>query len=186
MQIDHHTLEQPLEWLTGHWIKLGLAVFLLASAQPVLAPTNGYCPHCDFVVAVVAQKQLLSETTTIQRTKLNDVVDRLRRGDTKGVNAVWSLVFETYVPRRDVDTLIHWVLRQTYLASNQDLLIAAADKVRYYNDLKKVAREESSEMKQAIIDLQNILQKQQQLVQSMSGVSEMLRDTAMVSIRKTK
>jgi len=43
---DHYNLKQPMKRLSGHWIALGVMAFLLASAQPVLAPEIGHCSHC--------------------------------------------------------------------------------------------------------------------------------------------
>ena len=52
------------------------------------------------------------------------------------------------------------------------------------SELMKVDLQDSDDAALANIDLQNSLQKQQQLIQTMSNVSKMLHDTAMAVIRK--
>ena len=110
---------------------------------------------------------------------------------------------------RDVHALVQWVMRQTYLENISSLKHYAA-KVRAFNEQKKRLRQELTRARQqsksqgkdyidsleqklatvgddaqlANIDLQNSLQKLQQILQTMSNVSKMLHDTAMAIIRK--
>ena len=170
-------------------------------------------------------------------------------------------------PPTDINELVQWVLRESYLEANEDLK-AFADKIRHTNEMKRAIRKLLRELRNfrrtvitsareikldlcggdeevratlaeliekhaypldvddisyelcipdripptdvqnldalddviahweeelntigddaqlANIDLQNMLQKQQQAVQTMSNVSKMLHDTAMAVIRK--
>ena len=111
------------------------------------------------------------------------------------------------LPPRDVIELVQWVLRESYLSTTEDLR-SYAEKVRYFNEVKKEARElhgardavgevDSSikgwedklnaigdDAQLANVDLQNVLQKQQQTLQMMSNISKLLYDTALSIIRK--
>jgi len=112
---------------------------------------------------------------------------------------------------RDVNALVQWVLRQSYLENAAEFSYYA-DKVRFFKTQKKAARERlatlhklgrtsnrweadikrwEAELKSvdddaqlANIDMQNWLQKQQQALQMLSKMSKMLHDTAMAVIRK--
>jgi uncharacterized protein involved in exopolysaccharide biosynthesis len=81
-----------------------------------------------------------------------------------------------------------------------------AEKVKYFDEMKKQIRAEISRIRESTeiyisslekelnaigddaqlvnIDMQNMLQKQQQTLQMMSSISKMLYDTAMAVIRK--
>jgi len=111
----------------------------------------------------------------------------------------------------DVNALVQWVMRESYLETNRDLE-RHAEKVRRYNEQKQAIRQRLQETRTrqasgkgldaeirkweeelqtigddaqlANVDLQNMLQKQQQTMQMMSQISKMLHDTAMAVIRK--
>jgi hypothetical protein len=107
----------------------------------------------------------------------------------------------------DVNALVQWVLRESYLKNNEDLQFYA-DKVRFFNEQKKAIRDELAKTRErfaayidcleqrlasvgddaqlANVDLQNKLQQQQQIMQMMSNMSKMLHDTAMAIIRNLK
>ena len=105
----------------------------------------------------------------------------------------------------DVNELVQFVLRESYIETTEDLR-DYAEKIKFYNDMKRQMRDEISRIRESMekyissleealdgieddaqlanVDLQNVLQKQQQTLQQMSNISKMLHDTAMAVIRK--
>ena len=105
----------------------------------------------------------------------------------------------------DVNELVQLVLRESYIETTEDLR-DHAEKIKFYNDMKRQMRDEISRIRESMekyissleealdgieddaqlanVDLQNVLQKQQQTLQQMSNISKMLHDTAMAVIRK--
>jgi len=108
----------------------------------------------------------------------------------------------------DIDELVESILSQAY-SQNNSLLQAYAEKAGFYNKIHQQGREEIHQLRSlqqdiasriaaweeklntigddaqlANIDLQNALQKQQQLIQMLSNISKMLHDTALAVIRK--
>lgn len=111
----------------------------------------------------------------------------------------------------EIDAFIQWLLREAYHASTEDLRYYM-DKVQYYNRLKKQVRESVAALRRQVetlremeeqidtleqqissieddaqladVDLQNMLQKQQQLLQMTSNISKLLQDSAIDIIRK--
>jgi hypothetical protein len=195
--------------------------------------------------------------TRADHNRVNRVVQQLRTGDEAAAQREWQSVLmqKGAISSNlgvDVNALIQWVLRKSYLETNRDLQFYA-EKVRYFNELKRAIRDHLSSIREqysgwvringgatnrfrpttvrdliipaatslplnityvnktlrsraeweayikalegrlntvgddaqlANIDLQNMLQKQQQVIQLMSNVSKMLHDTAMAVIRK--
>jgi hypothetical protein len=155
-----------------------------------------------------------------ENVRVTRVVRALRKGRHNVARNRWSLFVTSRVQRgipMDVNALVQSVLRESYMENNKDLRFYA-DKVRFFNDLKRgishqltSARElqagappdgEGGDLDATIkdleqqlstvgddaqlanIDLQNALQKQQQVLQTMSNISKMLHDTMMAVIRK--
>jgi len=112
------------------------------------------------------------------------------------------------LPPKDVNDLVQWVLHESYVSSTEDLR-SYAEKVKFFNDVKKQVRDElhgargalgevdshiqdledklaslGDDAQLARIDLQNVLQMQQQALQMMTNVSKMMHDTASSLIRK--
>lgn len=66
-----------------------------------------------------------------------------------------------------------------------DLKVASINQLKsFLADLEEQLTSTGMDAQLANIDLQNMLQKQQQTLQTMSNVSKMLHDTAMAIIRK--
>ena len=105
------------------------------------------------------------------------------------------------LPPKDINEMVQWVLRESYLSTTEDLR-SHAEKVKYYNDAKQQVRDAPGEVDSHIknyedklnsvgddaqlanVDLQNVLQKQQQTLQMMSNISKQLYDTVTSVIRK--
>jgi hypothetical protein len=112
------------------------------------------------------------------------------------------------LPPKDINEVVQWVLRESYISTTEDLRLYA-EKVKVYNEAKKQVRDELHSAREALgevdshikgfedklnsvgddaqlanVDLQNILQKQQQTLQMMSNISKLVHDTAMSVIRK--
>lgn len=109
------------------------------------------------------------QLTRIQEVLMSQVVDSLISGDHGAAEESWKQLIQSMLSTRklgenDVNVLIEHTMSVTGL---EEKLAAAGNDVQLAN-----------------IDLQNALQKQQQLVQLISNVSKILNDTAMAVIRK--
>jgi len=109
------------------------------------------------------------QLTRIQEVLMSQVVDSLISGDHGSAEESWKQLIQSMLSTRklgenDVNALIEHTMSVIGL---EEKLAAAGNDVQLAN-----------------IDLQNALQKQQQLVQLISNVSKILNDTAMAVIRK--
>jgi hypothetical protein len=86
-------------------------------------------------------------------------------------------------PSIDVNALVQWVLREAYLEQLKNLQFQAALDTHMRNMEEKL-NSVGDDAQLANVDLQNTLQKQQQLIQMLSNVSKLLSDTALSVIRK--
>lgn len=221
---------------------------------PVKKPRAGKPPAAGrkfdirLVVRAAAARKLPQGMSARDRAALRRVVRDLKAGRGIAANAAWQGFSRSYFSKRtarNVNALIQWVLRESYLEQNKDLAFYA-DKVRFYNEQKKALRNHLAKLrgkarklrgrgtvsvrpillrprfqkgKDAVgrqrrktmtktqlaavikdmqrklssvgddgqlanIDLQNMLQKQQQILQTISNVAKMLHETAMAIIRK--
>jgi len=109
------------------------------------------------------------QLTRIQEVLMSQVVDSLISGDHGSAEESWKQLIQSMLSTRklgenDVNALIEHTMSVIGL---EEKLAAAGNDVQLAN-----------------IELQNALQKQQQLVQLISNVSKILNDTAMAVIRK--
>jgi hypothetical protein len=190
-----------------------------------------------------------------QRVQLRHTINLLRAGDQRAGVAAWQGFLSTVGPEQpplDIAALVQWVVRQSYIESNEELK-ARADKVQFFNEQKKAVREYLADLREAQsalqkpgreagiaspvatvrepvlaetvaarravtyrsnkievareladevgkwdealsrlgdegqlanVDMQNWLQKQQQLLTLLSSISKQLHDAAMAIIRK--
>ena len=174
------------------------------------------------IESVYVKQNVVSCLTGSQKGELSVIIKSVKRKQLDSAQQQFQAFVEGLSSQgipMDINALIMYVLRESYLESNKDLQFYAA-KVKYFNELKKAAREHLTELRKvsvsiddcgneaknslddyikkaeenlsshgddaqlANIDLQNQLQKQQQIVQMMSNVSKLLHDTAMAVIRK--
>ena len=139
-----------------------------------------------------------TKMSTRQVQALEHVAFVVARGENLEIIKSWWEKFITDVVTSgvpiDVNDLVQDVLRQSYLESSRDLQIYA-DKVNLYNRTQKEIRDMISRLEEeqnslgddaqlANIDLQNALQKQQQLIQMISNISKTLSETALAVIQK--
>jgi len=105
------------------------------------------------------------------------------------------------IAERNIPDLVQYVAKGVYLEGNRDLQFYS-EKLKYLNASKKRIRDELEMIRERIdslehslsaieddaqlanIDLQNALQKQQQIIQMVSTISKTLHDTALSVIRK--
>jgi hypothetical protein len=92
--------------------------------------------------AAVAESQSSSLTLSEGR-KLHQVIEALRHGDNERARTQWSQLIESQVNGAgvlDPNALVQVVLREAYLSTTEDLRYYA-EKVRYFNAVKKQIRE---------------------------------------------
>jgi hypothetical protein len=112
------------------------------------------------------------------------------------------------LPPKDINELVQWVLRESYISTTEDLR-SFAEKVKSDNEAKTHVRVELHRAREALgevdshikgledkldsvgddaqlanVDLQNTLQRQQQTLQMLSNISKLMHDTVLSVIRK--
>jgi hypothetical protein len=176
------------------------------------------------IESVYVKHDVVSRLTGSQKGELSVIIKSVKRKQLDSAQQQFQAFVEGLNAQKtamDINALIMYVLRESYLESNKDLQFYAA-KVKYFNELKKAAREHLTELRKvagsiddcgseaknslddyikraeenlsglgddaqlANIDLQNQLQKQSQMLQTMSNVSKLLHDTAMAVIRNLR
>jgi hypothetical protein len=181
--------------------EVNMAMAIAGSATSVTAAGIG---------TATAGASALQELAIGQRKALVDTIGALKQGATEAATGAFGKVFEGAGRKTDVNSLVQHVLRQSYLDQFQDLA-SAAGKLKEINDQKQAIRDHVNGLKAsgtpsdlekeiekweeklrsigddaqlANIDLQNMLQKQQSLMQTLSNISKVLYETAMATIRK--
>lgn len=160
------------------------------------------------------QLALPARLTGAQAAQMQQIAHLARGGPSPSLQRNWeqlvlSLPKETTAS--DVETLVQWVLRESYRGTAEDLR-SAAEKVKKTNGAKASIRSElekarsrtpgigttdasvkqlEDRLKQAgddaqlaNVDLQNVFQKAQQLVAMLSEISKLINDTTMAVLRK--
>ncbi len=94
-----------------------------------------------------------------ERSALNRVIRALRTGDEVSAQREWGSMISRANVRSvgaplDINALVQHVLRESYIETNKDLKFYA-DKVRYYNDLKKEIRNSLSDAREAYSSFMN-------------------------------
>jgi hypothetical protein len=134
----------------------------------------------------------MEKLTTKQLAEVEQIGGMIARGEGDAViTGRWASFLETlsHVTFIDINALVQFVLRQAYMESLDDLQYYA-DKVRYFNVTKANSWDSPATMpedqQRANVDLQNALQKQQQLLQMWANFNKVLHDTASATIRNLK
>ncbi len=167
--------------LVGAWASVAAAQAPATARRPVRPlPTSS-----RDLVHQIAIARLPETLTARDRASFDRVVALLKKRDTKGANAEWARLVGTIARRRDgtnTDTLMNAAVRETYLASTAELQ-KMADKVRHYNETGAAT---STDAELAEIRLQELIQKQQQLIQSLSNAMTMMHSTTMSVVGNIK
>jgi len=184
---------------------------------------NGQVDRREMVLrASLAGSNVVSYLNTNQKRTMQSVIQLLKGKNAPAAQRQWNSLIRSFKDSStpiDINDLIQYVLRQSYMEANRDLQFYAA-KVRHMNEQKQALRDYLQSLRQmqngmsgraaledlknaidaaeeklnsigddaqlANIDLQNALQKQQQLIQILSNMSKALHDTAMAIIRNIK
>lgn len=135
-----------------------------AASVPSPAPKRAPAPavssaklqkQADLVVRCVSQRALPRSITPKQRAALFQVVRQARAGNLSQVEAKWAEFVRgiaTGGVTPDINALVQWLLREAYMETNKDLQFYA-DKVRYYNQLKKSIRNEVTRVRNTMSGL---------------------------------
>jgi len=126
--------------------------------------------------------------TAQQRTQLKTFAGQLRKNaNAPGLATQWKeLTKEVYgqsssIPTKDINALIQYVLRQSYLETNRDLQFYA-DKVRSFNQQKKLLREQIAVIRNKLAqapspkDEGNLEQIEEQLQQKLKELEEQIHE----------
>jgi hypothetical protein len=95
------------------------------------------------LVVSVAEAELPARASANARKLSASLVAALREGDEAKAKVVWQQVLAAYDSAHlpsDVNQLVQWVLRQSYLENTSDLR-HYAQKVQFFNDAKKQVRD---------------------------------------------
>jgi hypothetical protein len=199
-------------------------------ARPVSTPTadtvrfralrSAFEAARPFPVSQASMEQLVARRLTLppkltsaQAAQVRQIAQLAHGGASPSLQREWeqlvlSLPKETTAS--DVETLVQWVLRESYLETAEELL-RAAEKVKKFDETKAGLRSEiqrarsrtpvggtDASVKQledrlnqvgddaqlANVELQSALQRAQQAIQMISNISRMFYDTAMDTLRK--
>jgi hypothetical protein len=96
--------------------------------------------------------------TKKERGLMNQVVVAVRKKNPSAADGPWKALVESQYKRRgdatDVDALVQFVLRGAYLETSGDLK-RRTEKVSAYNEVKRQLREQLSELRQKLAELEN-------------------------------
>lgn len=110
----------------------------------------------DEVARIATATTLPDSLTDEERRVLGRIASDLERGDTERAVATWERllpgVSSRIDPQVDIAALIQWVLRQSYLESNENLA-HHGQKVRFFNQQKRAIREHLAKTREALASL---------------------------------
>jgi hypothetical protein len=110
----------------------------------------------DLLARIAAPPSLPESLTHEDRMALDGIVRDLQAGDTERATGAWRKLVGAVAPRADrsadIDALVLWVLRQSYLEQTADLR-SQAEKVRFFNEQKRAIREHLAEARAALADM---------------------------------
>ena len=132
------------------------------------------------------------QLTPDQNELVARVADSLRKNDQVAAMKIWRQLVKSLgesssrVSESDISDLVQQTMQQAGLGTN----VAKATSPEVPDDKIKALEEKlntvGDDAQLANVDLQNVLQKQQQTLQTMSNISKMLHETAMAVIRNMK
>ncbi len=97
----------------------------------------------ELVLEVSVARKLPGGLIKQDRDRLKNIVGELKRKEMRAANEQWGKLVRVLSDRKttlaDISSIIQWVLRESYLEGNKDLQ-EHADRVRYFNGLKKDVR----------------------------------------------
>jgi hypothetical protein len=97
----------------------------------------------ELVLEVSVARKLPGGLVKQDRDRLKHIVGELKRNEVNAANKQWGQLVRVLSDRKttlaDINSTIQWVLRESYVDSNKDLR-ENAERVRYFNDLKKDVR----------------------------------------------
>jgi hypothetical protein len=168
-----------------------VAAWTPAAAEDALPAATILLKKLDLSASAAgsASTSLRATLTPAQAARLTRIGATFARTRDRGpLLRDWQrFIAEVKPPPGNIDALVQSVLRESYVESAEDLR-NHAEKVKAFNDRRKALREKlttvGEDAQLANVDLQNVLQKQQQMLQMMSNISKTLHDSAMAVIRK--
>ena len=101
------------------------------------------------VLRVARARKLPKGMSKKNRLALKRLVRNLKVKNTAGAIKDWNAFSRSYFSKRtkkDVNTIISWILRESYLETNKNLAFYA-DKVRYFNEQKQALRKYLNELR---------------------------------------
>ncbi len=114
------------------------------------------------------------------------VADSLKRDDRSTAIETWRQLIKSVggMNESNVDTLIQQTIQKTGLGADVTAITSPEALDAKIKELEEKLSTAGDDAQLANVDLQNVLQKQQQMLQMLSTISKLLYDTAMTVIRK--
>jgi hypothetical protein len=144
-------------------------------------------PHVDIDALVQAamfelyQQEVQGlEKALLQVHRLNDN----KRQTRKELNRARQHRQEMSIRQRDGGTIPVYRPKKIPGVKSKSLITSSEDMSSYIKEMENKLNTTGDDAQLATIDLQNALQRQQQILQTMSNISKMLHDSAMAIIRK--
>jgi hypothetical protein len=116
------------------------------------------------------------------------VADSLKKGDQSTAVDVWRQLIKSLggVSESDVNVLIQQTIQRSGLGAGATKVPSSETLGTRLKSVEEKPNTIGDDAQLANIDLQNMLQKQQQISQTLSAISKLLHDTAMAVIRNLK
>ncbi len=112
------------------------------------ADRDSHADGCDLLAALGAVgSRVQGELRVVPRP--TTVVDIVRRGGTGALPEAARRELQNLLGSIDPNALVQWVLREAYLENTEDLRFYA-EKVKFFNDVKKALREEAARAREAL------------------------------------
>jgi hypothetical protein len=123
-----------------------LSAAIISALVPGLVHAHSSQPDEKMVLALQAAAVVESQAplSLSEGRKMQQVIEALRFGDSERARGQWSQLIASTVDGGgavDVNALVQVVLRESFLGTTEDLR-AFAEKVRYFNEVKKHLREQ--------------------------------------------
>ncbi len=162
--------------------RIAVIVFATVVTGLMSATATAQCTtqEAQLTLNAYRTKSLPLDISQSQKTVLRNIASMLKKGQKEQAIAAWKGFCGKYARKsnkKKLPRIERWILNQAYLGKGSPLHRTMLSWERRLGTVGAGANK-------ATIDLQNSLQKQQSLVQSLSAVAKALHDTSMAVIRK--
>ncbi len=172
-----------------------LLAFLVSSEPSAQTVKQASMLTAQQVLDASSATQLPRGLTFAQKSALNKIAALMRENKYAEAKAAWNTFCKGYITlatSKNIPIIERWLLNQSYFktGSKLDVLVKTWKQnslsTKTSSDPQNTEQDPGDMSQMDMIELQEVMNKQAQLMQMMSNLQKMMNDTAMAIIRNLK